>query len=743
VIKRLYKALLLGLFVGIFGVVASSFPLVLAWEEDVGLQWLFRLRGAQPAPPDVVVVSIDEASATVLELPTDIIPQWRFQHAALIERLTADGAAVIAFDMFFGRPQTEHDGLLADTIGRSGNVILASQLRRQPVGDGSFCDRPREPIEEFARNARATATFTLPVWPLKAAQFWAFKDYFQCDEGRSVGHLAQMPAVIVQTHTLAAYSDFIALLRTVRPRAAQRLPADREALLAAGTIEHTMLAMRALFAADPELAGELREQIARHAGSDSTALLALVNLYAGGDSRFLNFYGPSRTITTVSYYRVLRGEPLVTADGTPVEVRGKIVMVGYSARLQPEQRDGFPTVFSEEGLHLSGVEIGATAVGNLIEGNAVQPLPLPLHWAGVMLWGLLLGTACRALPLPAGIGLGVLSGPLYLAYAVYQFSTSNVWLPLMVPLFLQAPLAVAGAITWRYLQARGQRERIQEAFGYYLPREVVNRLASESADLKESTQLVYGTCLSTDAEQYTRLSETLPPEELRALMNAYYQVLFREVERFGGIVSDVVGDSMLAIWATPQPDSGVRERACRAAMAITAAVDDFNRARPGQELPTRLGLHSGQIVLGSIGAGQHYEYRAVGDIVNTASRVQGLNKYLGSRALVSAETLDAIDGIPSREIGAFLLAGKASPIQIHELLVNGEAEADPVHAADFVAALASFRQQNWTEAANRFDALARREPADNVARYYASLAREFVHNGAQTFTNGAIRIGGK
>lgn len=741
-IKRLYKALLLGLGVGIFGVIASTIPLVLDWEENVGLQWLFTLRGARAAPPDIVVVSIDEASATVLDLPTDIIPQWRFQHAALIERLTAEGAAVIAFDMFFGRPQTEHDGLLADTIGKAGNVILASQLRRQPLGDASFCDRLRQPIEAFAEKARATATFTLPVWPLKAAQFWAFKDYFQCDETRSVGHLAQMPAVILQTYALDAYGDFIALLRNLRPQAAAPLPANREALLAAGPIEQTMLGVRAIFAADPELAGEMQAQLAEQAHANSAALQALLNLYDGSASRFLNYYGPSRTVTTVPYYRVLRGEPLVTADGAPVDVRGRIVLAGYSARLQPEQRDGFPTVFSEEGLHLSGVEIGATAVGNLIEGNAVQPLPLPLHWAGVLAWGLLLGTACRALPLAIGVAFGLASGPIYLAFAWHQFDVFNVWLPLMVPLFLQAPVAIAGTITWRYMQARAQRERIQEAFGYYLPREVVNRLANESADLKDRSQLVYGTCLSTDAEQYTRLSETLPPAELRDLMNAYYQVLFQEVEKFGGIVSDVVGDSMLAIWATPQPDSHVRERACRAAVAIAAAVADFNRSHPDRQLPTRIGLHSGQIVLGSIGAGQHYEYRAVGDIVNTASRVQGLNKYLGTRALVSAETLDGIEAIATRDVGSFLLAGKSTPMRVHELLVN-DVQARQTHHDDFVAALDAFGRQQWTEAARRFEALASGQPADAVAAFYATTARQYAESGAETFVDGAIRIGGK
>ena len=125
-------------------------------------------------------------------------------------------------------------------------------------------------------------------------------------------------------------------------------------------------------------------------------------------------------------------------------------------------------------------------------------------------------------------------------------------------------------------------------------------------------------------------------------MNRYYAVLFEPVKRHGGLVQDVVGDSMLAIWATTEPDASLRNRACLAALDIAAAVDRFNADSGRLALPTRIGLHSGRLLLGSVGAMDHYEYRAVGDIVNTATRLEGLNKHLGTRMLVSADVLEGL-----------------------------------------------------------------------------------------------------
>src|SRR5690606_26091899 len=122
------------------------------------------------------------------------------------------------------------------------------------------------------------------------------------------------------------------------------------------------------------------------------------------------------------------------------------------------------------------------------------------------------------------------------------------------------------------------------------------------------------------------------------------------------------------IWATARPSRESRARACRGALAVAAAVDRFNKVPGRAPLPTRIGLHTGPIRLGNIGGKRHVEFRAVGGIVNTASRIEGLNKQLRTRILVSGETLDGVEGFLTRELGTFLLPGKTSPVVVHELL---------------------------------------------------------------------------
>ena len=228
-------------------------------------------------------------------------------------------------------------------------------------------------------------------------------------------------------------------------------------------------------------------------------------------------------------------------------------------------------------------------------------------------------------------------------------------------------------------------------------------------------------------------------------MNDYYEVLFAEVEQAGGVVTDVVGDSMMAIWAAATPNSAMRARACHGALAIAAAVERFNK-RPGrQPLPTRIGLHSGPIRLGNIGGAKHVEFRAVGDIVNTASRIEGLNKLLGTRILVSGDTLADVTGLLTRELGTFLLAGKSTPLVIHELLGIASAVDTAVIARHerWHSALATFRSGDWDEAGRMFDRLLTEAPDDRAVQFYVSLCARYRDQGPDTFENGAVRISTK
>ena len=168
-----------------------------------------------------------------------------------------------------------------------------------------------------------------------------------------------------------------------------------------------MQALRSVFREEPALARRLTETLGdesqQHISAGQRRLLrALIGMYGGGDSRYLNFYGPPQSITTLSYVRVLRPGGDVGARAEALDLHGKAVFVGYSERLQPERLDEFYTVFSQKnGVHLSGVEIAATAFANLLENLPVTPLPRPAGFLLLFAWGLLSAPSpacCRYFP---------------------------------------------------------------------------------------------------------------------------------------------------------------------------------------------------------------------------------------------------------------------------------------------------------------------------------------------------------
>jgi adenylate cyclase len=741
------KALLLGLIMGVVGVLASLVPFVTDLEEKAGLDWLFTLRGPRRPPPDVVVVAIDKPSADTLGLPVEPDKWPRRLHAQLIDRLADAGASVIALDIFFADARdAADDAALAAAIARAGNVVLFAYTKRElPAPAGQSADwlvvqRLVPPIAPLAAAARALAPFPLPVFPVKVSQVWTFTP--------ATGDLPTLPLVALQLHAAAVYPELRELIARTAHGGERGLPADAPAPLSGHDLAASMRTLRGLFRETPALSRQLSETLdaTRQPPPDTRKqrlLHALIGMYGDGDSRYLNFYGPARSITTLSYARVLHPDG-GTAHSLPVDLRGKAVFVGYSERLQPERLDEFFTVFSQaNGVHLSGVEIAATAFANLLENRPVIPLPRAAGFGLLFAWGLLIGALARRLPaLPALAATTVLAA-LYLGGAHIAFDHFALWPPLLVPLFLQAPLALFGATLWHYLEVRRERERIRTAFGFYLPAPVVDRLAGELAGGRAEGQLLYGVCLYSDAESYTTLSEGLAPETLADVMNSYYETLFRPVREQQGVISDIVGDAMLAIWTSHTPDQAMRRNALEAAAQIDAAVNR-NRDGDGPRIPaTRLGLHSGNILLGSIGAIDHYEYRAVGDIVNSASRIQELNKTLGTRVLASAQVLDGIDDFPSREVGTFLLRGKSQPLVIHELTGrrNADCADDEIRRHEgFAAALEAFRAGDWHEAVARFTPLADTNPNDGVARFYRDLSLRHRQSPPGDDWDGVIRL---
>jgi len=715
------KALLLGVLTGLFGVVVSSLPAMHALEENTGLDLLFKLRGTRTPPEDVVVVSIDKRSAQALGLP-DEPAQWpRSIHAQMVNRLADAGASVIALDIFFREArEAGEDRLLAEAIRDANRVVLFAYTRKEITrlydAAGNYTgelisQQLLPPLEELAAAARAVAPFPLPVYPVRVSQYWAFTS--------GTGDLPTEPVAALQLHAEA-------LLPELQTRVAERVPASAAA---PADLVPAIQALRARFVAYPELAALLRDTgHTPWSGVPQRDLLAaLIGLYAGPDSRYLNFYGPPQTITTIPYARLLAPETTWPGTAALPDLQGKAVFVGYSERLHPEQLDEFYTVYSQaNGLNLSGVEIAATAFANLLEDFPVTPLPLQAYYGLLLAWGILAGALFRLLPAVPAILAGVGLAGLYLGGSHLLFSQAAVWLPLLVPLGLQLPLSLFAALLWHYLDVNRERKTIRSAFGLYLPPRVVDDLAGQRAAGRSSGQLLHGVCLSTDAYEYTRLSEAIPPAELGELMNAYYETLFQPVRNHNGIVSDVVGDAMLAIWAAVKRDPGIQQEAIEAALEINSTLTAQLDAAPGHRLKTRIGLHSGEILLGSIGALDHYEYRAVGDIVNTSTRIQGMNAHLGTRILVSGDALAGVTGLQTRELGSFMLSGKSRPVVLHELL-GTEADPGAARRSDYIARFAeghaAFNAGDWRAAESIFMALQTENNHDGVLHFFLARCR--------------------
>ena len=237
-----------------------------------------------------------------------------------------------------------------------------------------------------------------------------------------------------------------------------------------------------------------------------------------------------------------------------------------------------------------------------------------------------------------------------------------------------------------------------------------------------------GACVITDAERYTTFAESVDAAAAVAFLNRYLEVLFQPVFDNGGFVADVKGDGMLAVWADDSPPRELRARVCRACLELAAAAARFDASVSGRGFATRIGAYFGPLALAPVGAFRHYEYRAVGDTVNTSSRLQDLNKDLGTRVLVSASLADGLGEFLFRDLGAFQLRGKRNRVHVLELVAARDAAGARERrlCEEFAAALAAQQCGRWYQARELLRALCARHPGDGPSRFYLKRCEQVI-----------------
>lgn len=539
--SRLFRAAFLGFLIGTVGVVASFFHFAHDIEEDAGLGLLFKLRGVRKAPSDVVVVSIDRESSDHLRV-SDNPDRWpRSLHARLVEKLAREGAEVITFDLYFLDPRSaKEDNSLAEAIRKARNVVLAEPLKSREVPSSDISESyAREhtlveilkPIPLLSQSAVATAPFVLPRLPVKVNQYWTFQT--------GAGDSPTFPVVAFQLYALRVYDEFVRLLEKVSPNHAGKLPRDADtAIKTRGTVRF-IRDIREIFETDPSIAQKMVETLDQSGlvaidGNNYRLLKSLIKMYASANRRYLNYYGPPRTLSTIPYYKVLLlGEG--SGGDKPLDLKGKAVFVGLSEIFLTEKRDSFYTVFSQaNGVFISGVEIAATAFSNLLEDTPVKPINSQSYILIILAWGILVGVICRmAATVVAALAIVALS-LLYFFAAESQFAADGTWYPVVIPLFVQTPLGFFGALLWNYFELNRERQNLRKVLGYYAPNEVVDELAKNIIDLKRGDQTVYGACLFTDAAGYTTLSERMAVRELNEFIGKYHKTMSEQVKQNGG-----------------------------------------------------------------------------------------------------------------------------------------------------------------------------------------------------------------
>jgi adenylate cyclase len=712
-----------GLVVGALCAASLEIPAIRALEQRFGLQWLFDLRGPVDPPGHAVLVLMNERSADSISLPRDperfhrcedlrvgvqpathvslpeLPSRWpRCVHARLLERLTEAGAAVVVFDVLF-RERPPLPGAVGDLHAwQDATLARAASMSRVVVAQKVEESGGREQLATLSA-AISDAVLGSAPFPLVAEpnrrfdRFMAFKE-----EGLVTPTL---PVIALQAYADGGYPFLRDFLVRHAGENATLLPPSTAELESRGQLQATALLIRELAHHDAKVAADLRRlaletQAAVKEPVTAQAIGALGALYAGDGTRLLNLYGPAGTLPGVGYDEVLTA-PL----GDNVRrFGGKVVFVGYGEVRHPEQVEHFSTVFSSrDGADLSGVEIAATAFSNLLDDHTLRELPLRDWLALIFMAGFLAFVVCHGLGNRVALAVVLVLAGGYLAVAAWLFDTNAWWMPVALPLAVALPFGSLTAFGLKFLTAHQQRARLRDAFSHFVPKEVVAKLERNVGSLGDSQESVECACVATDAANFTPFAESMPPEELASFLNRYYGSLFGRVAERGGFVSDVVGDAMVAIW--PDRTADTRRRVLLALLEMRDAVEQFNVTSAGSRLKTRFGVDWGRVALTTIGAGAHYEYRAVGDAVNTANRIQELNKRLRTCILVSDPVLGNAGGeFLLRNLGRFLLRGKTHAVQVHELVaLKALASADDAERCGRTAEAVEFLDRGDAQAA--------------------------------------------
>ncbi|GMR11891.1 MAG: hypothetical protein BMS9Abin29_0076 [Gemmatimonadota bacterium] len=643
----------------------------------------------------IVLVLFD--STSVRDWPY-LSPFPRRVLAELIRSLSAAGARTIGLDVYLDRTYEElnsregGDDLLRDAIKAAGNVVLVA---------------PTESTEGGPRLA-------LP-------------DPFFLDVAADVG-AAELPTPheTVRDGVLAVRSA-----GTLEPSWSLALYANAQGLDVRAILRDAQREGRIDIPGLPPSIGRLPRSWTD--GSEATSYALPFTI------RFVG--PPSRPGAAEERAFPAFSASVVSAVATfsPEFFRGKIVLMGTGFH----ESDRFRTPFYDLARNdvgevhgwTYGVEVHANALQNLLDSQYIRPAGNAIVWtmllvlagvtAGIVFWrGAVWGAG--------GAVVGAL-GSFVLAFQ--QFGSSFLWLPIVAPLVVIVAAYLGSTAYVSIVEGRDKRF-IKSAFGKFVSPSVVDEIAADPSKLKLGGQTQTISVLFSDLAGFTSLSEDLEAETLIVLLNEYLSEMTELVLAEEGYLDKYIGDAVMAFWNAPKAASDHADRALRCAIMMQRKLCEMNArwraADPeARELRVRIGINTGEVVVGNVGGKDRFDYSAIGDSVNLGARLEPANKDYDTLVMTSEYTLNAAtpENYRLRELDFMTVVGQQQPVKVYEVLELADGLLEPSKEEalrHYASGMAAYKNRDWELAEQYFKAGVEADPEDGPSKVYLDRAERCV-----------------
>jgi adenylate cyclase len=633
-LKRRLLPTILGLvLVSLLALLRLADPLPVAAIRDMGFDFYQRVLPRAGADSPVRVIDIDDASLARLG-------QWpwpRSMLATLTERLTELGAASIGFDVLFPEP---------DRLGAANDAAFAAALGQANTVLG------------FSVSANA------PRLTLKPKASIAISG---SDPGPSLPPITGAVAPLPQLSDAAAGLGGLSLNAEDSAGVVRRVPM----LWSDGTSLYPGLSLEALrLALGVSTLVALGDTTGGHTLEGVRVGQFIVATTSGGE--VVLYDKPANPAQTISAWTLL------DAGYTSLrpQIEGRVVLIGTSAA---GLLDLHATPLSSS---TPGVLVHAAVIDQILSGQFlsradwVQGLEiLIMVIAGVLLVLVVLRLGPRAGLLVALVLAAAVIGTSYAAFA------TRGWLIDATYPAAAALLVYTAMVYFQFSLTERNRQELRRAFGHYVAPELLSRIERNADQLKLGGEAREITVMFADMRGFTAFTEAHEPADTLAMLNTLFGALGKEIVDRHGTIDKFIGDSIMAFWNAPVDVPDHARRAAEAALAMRATLDALNRDGNLSGIAVGIGLSTGDALVGNMGLESRFDYSAIGDSVNVASRVEGESKIIGFDIVASDATRQALPDLAWLEAGTVQLKGKSKRLPIHILLGDATLAASPAFIA--------------------------------------------------------------